>query len=156
MFIDTHSHLYLGELQNHIPEAIKHLQDKNFSHTIQIGTSIETSQICIKLAYKYDIVRATVGVHPCEAQDIEITKIPEQIEILKQMIRNEKGKIVGIGEIGFDHYHLASDKANAAIQKERQIKWFHAQAKLAIKYNLPVVIHTRNCSKTTLEELSKS
>ncbi len=36
MFIDTHSHLYLGELQNHIPEAIEHLKNENFSHTIQI------------------------------------------------------------------------------------------------------------------------
>jgi Tat protein secretion system quality control protein TatD with DNase activity len=30
------------------------------------------------------------------------------------------------------------------------------QAALAIKYNLPVVIHTRNCSNTTLEEIQKS
>ena len=34
--------------------------------------------------------------------------------------------------------------------------WFHAQAQLAKKYNLGVVIHTRNCSETTLEELEKS
>ena len=60
MFIDTHSHLYLGELANHIPEAIEHLRNANFTHTIQIGTSVETSQTCIDLARQYDIVRATV------------------------------------------------------------------------------------------------
>jgi len=38
----------------------------------------------------------------------------------------------------------------------RQIEWFHAQAQLAQKHNLPVVIHTRNCSSTTLKELMKS
>ena len=94
MFIDTHSHLYLGELQNHIPEAIKHLREKNFSHTIQIGTSVETSQICIDLAHMYDIVRATVGVHPCEAQDIPVEKIPDQITILERMIQNERQSVV--------------------------------------------------------------
>ena len=95
MFIDTHSHLYLGELQNHIPEAIKNLREANFSHTIQIGTSVESSNTCIDVAHTYDIVRATVGVHPCEAQDIPIEKIPEQIAELEKMIQNEERYIAG-------------------------------------------------------------
>jgi TatD DNase family protein len=153
MFIDTHSHLYLGELQNHIPEAIRHLREGNFSHSIQIGTSIETSQTCISLAKEYDIIRATVGIHPCEAQDIPIEEIPEQMRILESLIQKEKTHIVGVGEIGFDHYHLSSDTNEATLQKWRQIEWFRAQVELAKKYNLPVVIHTRNCSSLTLEEL---
>ncbi len=156
MFIDTHSHLYLGDLQHHIPEAITHLREKNFSHTIQIGTNIETSQICIDLAHSYDIVRATVGIHPCEAQDIPVEQIPGQIATLEKMIQTEQHAIVWFWEIGFDHYHLSKDPHEAEIQKERQIAWFHAQAELAKKYNLPVVIHTRNCSETTLTELQKS
>ena len=156
MFIDTHSHLYLGELQHHIPEAIQNLRDARFSHTIQIGTSVETSQTCIDLAHTYDIVRATVGIHPCEAQDIPVEKIPEQIELLEKIIVAEKSVIVGFGEIGFDHYHLSKNPDEATLQKARQMEWFHAQAKLAQKYNLPVVIHTRNCTETTLEELQTS
>lgn len=156
MFIDTHSHLYLGELQNHIPWAIDHLREHNFSHTIQIGTSVETSQICIDLAHTYNIVRATVGIHPCEAQDLPVEKIPEHISLLEHMIQTEKNVIVGLGEIGFDHYHLSRDLDEAELQKWRQIAWFHAQAELAKKYDLPVVIHTRNCSELTLSELKKS
>ncbi len=156
MFIDTHSHLYLGELQHHIPEAINHLREKNFSHTIQIGTSVETSEICINLAHTYDIVRATVGIHPCEAQDIPVEKIPEQIAALEKMIQDEKSYVVWLGEIGFDHYHLSKDKNEAEIQKARQIEWFHAQAELAKKCDLPVVIHTRNCPDITLTGLRKS
>ena len=117
MFIDTHSHLYLGELQNHIPEAIEHLRENNFSHSIQIGTSIETSRTCINLAKQYDIIRATVGIHPCEAQDIPTEEIPEQMQILEKLIQEEKTHIVGLGEIGFDHYHLSSDTSEATRQK---------------------------------------
>ena len=155
MFIDTHSHLYLGELQAHIPEAIEHLRAQNFSHTIQIGTNLETSAVCIRLADTYDIVRATVGIHPCEAQNISTEEIPHQMLALEKMIQNN-AKVVALGEIGFDHYHLSSDPVEAEKQKARQIEWFHAQASLAQKYKLPVVIHTRNCSKTTLCELEKS
>lgn len=155
MFIDTHSHLYLGELQNHIPEAIEHLKNENFSHTIQIGTSLETSATCIQLAATYDIVRATVGIHPCEAQDIPVEEIPEQMNTLEKMIQDNT-TVVGLGEIGFDHYHLSRDSEEAEKQKMRQIEWFKAQAEIAKKYNLPVVIHTRNCPEITLIELEKS
>lgn len=61
-----------------------------------------------------------------------------------------------MGEIGFDHYHLSTNPEEAKKQISRQISWFHAQADLAKKYNLPVVIHTRNCSQVTLEEIKKA
>jgi TatD DNase family protein len=82
-------------LHNHIPEAIQHLRDANFSHTIQIGTSVETSRTCIELAKTYDIVRATVGIHPCEAQDIAVEKIPEHIKDIEEMIQKEGHFIAG-------------------------------------------------------------
>lgn len=132
------------------------MRENNFSHTIQIGTSVETSQICLDLAHTYDIIRATVGIHPCEAQDIPVEKIPEQIAILEKMIETEQQSISGFGEIGFDHYHLSRDPKVSEIQKVRQIEWFHAQVQLAQKYNLPVVIHTRNCPQITFTELQKS
>lgn len=132
------------------------MRENNFSHTIQIGTSVETSQICIDLAHTYDIIRATVGIHPYEAQDIPVEKIPEQIAILEKMIEGEKQSISGFGEIGFDHYHLSRNPKESEIQKVRQIEWFHAQVQLAQKHNLPVIIHTRNCPQITFTELQKS
>jgi len=157
MFIDTHSHLYLGKLAQNIPEAITHLQENNFSHSIQIGTSLEASQACIDLTKQYPILRATIGIHPCEAQDIAIEEIPETIANLENMLQSEDKKyIVGIGEIGFDEYHLSSDLWEVEIQKIRQKHWFEAQSKLALKYDLPVVIHTRNCPEKTLQALKNA
>ncbi len=157
MFIDTHSHLYLGKLAQNIPEAIIHLEENNFSHSIQIGTSIEASLNCIELAKQYPILRATIGVHPCEAQDIDVEKIPETISELEKMVLSKDRKyIVGLGEIGFDEYHLSEDVSEAEIQKTRQKHWFEAQAELALKYDLPVVIHTRNCPEKTIEALKTS
>lgn len=86
MFIDTHSHLQLGKLAANIPTAIQHLKDNNFSHAIQIGTSVESSHGCILLAKEYSILRATIGIHPCEAQDIPEEVIPEQIQQLENML----------------------------------------------------------------------
>lgn len=157
MFIDTHSHLYLGKLAQNIPEAITHLQENNFSHSIQIGTSLNTSQTCIDLAQQHPMLRATIGIHPCEAQDIDIAEIPQAIsELEKMLLSDDRQYIVGIGEIGFDEYHLSQDTSEAEIQKVRQKYWFEAQAKLALQYNLPVVIHTRSCPEKTFEALKDS
>jgi TatD DNase family protein len=74
----------------------------------------------------------------------------------KMLLSEDKKYIVGIGEIWFDEYHLSENESEAEIQKTRQKHWFEAQAELALKYNLPVVIHTRNCPEKTLEALKKS
>lgn len=58
--------------------------------------------------------------------------------------------------MGFDYYHLSKDSTEAEKQKSRQKEWFHAQAQLAKKYHLAVVIHTRNCPDITLSELRMS
>jgi TatD DNase family protein len=100
MFIDTHSHLYLGKLAQNIPEAIKHLEENNFSHSIQIGTSLEASRTCIQLSKQYSMLRATIGIHPCEAQNISVEEIPQAIiELEKMLLSEDKKYIVGIGEI---------------------------------------------------------
>jgi len=157
MFIDTHSHLFLGNLKDVIPETIRHLQEADFSHSIQVGTSLEASHTCIELAKIYPIIRATIWIHPCEAQNIGEEKIPEYMWELEKILLSEDIKyIVGIGEIGFDEYHLSQDPEEAERQKTRQKLWFTAQAALALKYDFPVVIHTRNCSEKTLEALRKS
>lgn len=150
MFIDTHSHLILGKLSKNIPEAITHLIENNFSHSIQIGTSIASSKESIDLARKYDILRVTIGIHPCEAQNIDETYLTEYMSTLENILLSEDRKfIVWIGEIGFDEFHLSLDTEEAEKQKKRQKIWFDAQARLAIQYDLPIVIHTRNCPEKT-------
>lgn len=72
------------------------------------------------------------------------------------MILTEKEFVVGLGEIGFDHYHLMKDEESAKEQKDRQIEWFRAQAEIALKHDLSVVIHSRQCRELTLEEITKS
>ena len=62
------------------------------------------------------------------------------------MIKNEK--IVGVGEIGLDYYW---DKENKEIQKE----FFIAKIKLAQKYNLPIVIHSRDSIEDTFQILQE-
>ena len=54
------------------------------------------------------------------------------------------GKVRAIGEIGLDYYWEEPDK-------EIQKKWFVAQLNLARRLKLPVIIHSRDAAKDTLD-----
>ena len=53
-------------------------------------------------------------------------------------------KIVAVGEIGLDYYW---DEPDREIQK----KWFRRQLELAKEENLPIIIHSRDAAKDTLD-----
>lgn len=71
--------------------------------------------------------------------------------------------MVAVGECGFDFHYLDGSEGgtkpvdmNALSQKaqeqiENQKYWWLAQWELAQRYNLPLVIHTRDARDTTLE-----
>ncbi len=159
MMIDTHCHLNImvdkkpEELlrQEHFP-AIEHILREaaasNLSYLITVGTSIPESQNCVAVADRYQsspIVKATIGVHPCDiTQPIE-----EIIRELEAIVFSPTGKhVVAIGEIGLDYYHQPYDK-------ELQAQVFIAQLELAKKHNLPVVIHIRDAGADALTILEK-
>lgn len=162
MIIDTHSHCYWSTLLPRIEEIISAMQRNNIEKAIQIGCDIETSKQAITLAKRFpDIFYATVGYHPEEAQDIEFDQaIIDRFDIL---IKENRKYIVGIGETGFDFHYIdgtdggtkradfenLSEKATSQI--ENQKKWWMAQWKLAQKYDLPLIIHTRDARDVTLE-----
>ena len=59
-------------------------------------------------------------------------------------------KVVGIGEIGLD-YHYDKDSKT----KERQQWLFKKQLDLACRYNLPIVVHSRDATKDTYDILKE-
>ena len=81
-----------------------------------------------------------------ETHLISLCKIPENhIKILEEMRLNNK--IVALGEIGLD-YHYDYDK-------EVQKRIFKEQLDLAQKYNLPIIVHSRDAINDVYEMLKK-
>ncbi|MBQ9018792.1 MAG: TatD family hydrolase [Bacilli bacterium] len=141
MFIDTHCHISTEDYDN-IDLIIKENKENNVDKMIISGYSRNTIKESLKLIDKYDCLYATIGYHPSEA---DITT-EDDLNNLEKMIQNKK--IVGIGEIGLD-YHYGNENKN------KQIELFIKQMKLAEKYNLPVVIHSRDATQDTIEVLKK-
>lgn len=154
MLFDTHTHTYFQELADRQDEVIAEMKRNNVRYATQIGCDIETSRQAIGLARKYEAYYATVGYHPTEGQSLSRKDIPAMVTELEGLLIENRGYIVAIGEIGFDYYHL--DPATAEEQKETQRILFFAMTGLAMEYDLPIVVHTRDAREDTLKYIKES
>jgi len=153
-FIDTHAHIDM--LRNLTPEeAVAKSKDEGVKYIINVGSSIDGSRKSVEFAQKFDNVFASVGVHPHYAKDFG-KKEMKILECLIQECTDADGgnknkrydKVVAVGETGFDFYRNLSPRADME-------KAFISQIELALKYDIPVIIHDRDAHKQTLGVVKK-
>ena len=140
--IDTHCHLN-KEYYEDIENVIKRAKDNNIKYIIVSSFNPNDWQENIDLSDKYENIYLNISLHPeIGNEDIDY-KI--YLKKMKNIIKNNK-KIIAIGEIGLDYHYENTNK-------EKQKELFVEQIKLAEEFNLPIVIHTRDATKDTIETL---
>lgn len=137
MLIDTHCHLSKDEYEN-LDEVIKGMDGIIIANGCDDKTNLEV----LNLVKKYPNVYGALGIHPEEIESIT----DKSFEIIEKNICNSK--IVAIGEIGLDYYWTKDNKVE-------QINLFKKQLDLAKKYNLPVIVHSREAIQDTYDILKK-
>ncbi len=142
--IDTHCHLHSQEFDDNREYIISQLKDNNLQ-AILVGTSIEDSLKAIEISKDYNFLYASLGVHPHEYENIDLNLLYQD---MKYILFRES--IVAIGECGLDFYYHKSSEVKA-----KQEKLFRLHLDLALKYNKPVIIHTRDSFEDTYRILSE-
>lgn len=140
--IDTHSHYDDEAFDNDRDELLKSFKDYNIKRVVNIGASMQSSINSLELAKKYPFIYAVVGIHPLSAAEMN----DENYSKLEKLIKDEK--TVAVGEIGLDYYY---EEPSRRLQSECFIK----QLELAKKYEMPVVIHSRDAAKDTYDILKE-
>ena len=135
MYIDIHCHLNKCYYDN-LEEVIFNANNNGVNKLIFNGCNLESNNEVLDLINKYECVYGAIGFHPTELRDIK----EEDYIFLEDNIKNNK--IVAIGEIGLDYHYEDTDR-------ELQKKHFIRQLKLAQKYNLPVIVHSRDSIQDT-------
>jgi len=159
MFIDTHAHINFNAYKSDADEVIRRSLD-NDTWMILIGTEYKTSKRALDLANKYEKgVYAAAGVHPIHLQQAEVNgddynfnSKSEQFNYeLYEKLANFK-KVVAIGEVGLDYYHI-DHSADVPAIKQKQQEVFVEQLKLARNMDLPVIIHCRQAHDDMIKVL---
>lgn len=138
MIFDTHAHYDDDAFDEDRDRLLSGLREQNVEYIVNVGASMASSKRSVALAEKYPFVYAAVGVHPDEVGELDEEKFLQ----LKAMAAHEKVK--AIGEIGLDYYW---DKEKHELQKH----WFLRQMELAHDMNLPMIVHSREAAKDTLD-----
>jgi len=136
---DAHCHLQFPQYKADLPEVLERMREREMGAVI-IGTDFETSKAGLELAKKHDFLWASVGLHPNDSEDFDISKY----ETLAA-----DPKVVAVGECGLDYFRSKPETKDA--QKER----FLAHIALAQKIHKPLIIHCRDAHEDILAILAE-
>ena len=134
---DTHAHYDDERYKYDLDKVLQDNYKNGVEKIVNASCDLDSSKKSLELSLMYDNIYYAVGVHPEAVRD----SVEEDILQIEEMIKNglSKTKLVAIGEIGLDYHYTKENK-------ELQKLYFIMQMDLAIKYNLPVIIHMRDAS----------
>jgi len=129
--VDTHTHLYLPEFHTDRDEMINRALKNGVVKLLMPNIDIKSLDPMLACAEKYPgICYPMTGLHPTSVKE----DYHSQLEQLENVTTDNK--FIAVGEIGIDLYW---DKTFLEEQKEA----LHKQIEYAVRYALPVVIHSR-------------
>jgi TatD DNase family protein len=139
--IDTHTHLYLPEFDNDRDDAVKRALENNVTKLLLPNIDISSFDSLMGCSNRYGrICHPMIGLHPTSVKADYL----QQLYFMEE--KAASNNFAGIGEIGIDLYW---DKTFI----KEQIISFKFQLQLSLKYDLPVVIHSRDSFNEVFEAL---
>lgn len=138
MIFDTHAHYDDKAFDEDRKALLDSLAEAGIGRAVNVGASIDSTKRTLELITQYPFLYGAAGVHPNETGELD----EGWMDWLEDAARRDK--VVAIGEIGLDYYW---DKPDHDTQKH----WFIRQLNLARQVGLPVIIHSRDAAKDTLD-----
>lgn len=156
MLVDTHAHLNFSAFKADADAVIRRSLAAGV-FLINAGAQYSTSVRAVEYAEKYEGVFAAVGLHPIHIQD-------EEFDYGKYLELAKKEKVVAIGEMGLDYYHMDADTqiqmdtndTKVAAIKNRQKEIIAEGIKLANEVQRPMMLHCREAYDDLLEILQNN
>lgn len=139
MFTDAHCHISKTDYDD-IKVLINNAKKEGIYRMINNGVDDLSNKEVLDISTKYREILPALGIHPENSKNYNTGDI--------KYIEDNIDKIIAIGEIGLD-YHYGDNN------KEKQKELFETQLNLAQKYNLPVIVHSRNATEDTINILKK-
>ena len=150
MLIDTHSHIYEPEFDSDREQALQRCIEHDVQMLLLPAIDGESYERMFDLARQHpQMVRRMMGLHPTSVnENPHWQRDLAQVEAFLQQPPQGIDRFWGVGEIGLDFYWSKD-------YKEEQIAAFEAQVEMAIKYDLPIVVHTRDAWAEMCEVMEK-
>lgn len=144
MFVDSHAHIDGPEFDADRDEIIERAHAAGVTSILNVGTGDPHSGVferAIEVGRKYPSLYTAIGTHPHDARFYNNAAEQKTKELLKTGER-----VVAWGEIGLDFHYDNSPR-------DVQVDVFKRQLRAARECDVPVIIHTREAERETIETL---
>ncbi len=144
MIIDTHSHIYTEEFDKDRSEMLARAETEGVGQILMpaIDAASHVKMLEIEQLFPRKCL-SMMGLHPCSVKEDYKT----ELKIVEDHL--SKRKFVAVGETGLDFYW------DRTFTKE-QYESFQFQINLALQYDIPVVIHSRNSIDECIKMISEN
>jgi len=157
LLVDVHAHLDHERFKKDLDDVIERAKQAGVKAIITSGVNSSTNRIILKIAEKYDIVKASFGLYPIDAlaKELELTSgfvrdiKPVDADEELEWIKKNKDKCIAIGECGLD-YHWVTGK------EKEQKNVFQKIIEITEKINKPIIVHSRKAEPDAVEMLESS
>ncbi len=142
-FIDTHTHLYTEEFDADRAEMMQRAIEAGAKHLLLPNIDEASLPRMLQMCSDYpSVCLPMLGLHPTELPPAP-TPLLDRMESL---LTAASHPYIAIGEVGIDLYWDDT-------RREEQIAVFRRQIEWAIRFHLPLVIHSRNAHRDIIDTL---
>lgn len=143
--IDTHSHIYEPVFSADRKDIIMRAKQVGVELILLPNINAESIEQMLDLCRQYpDFCFPMMGLHPTDIED----DYKQVLTDMEELLAVPDHPYIAIGEIGLDYYW---DKSKAKEQEET----FRTQIEWAIKYHLPLMIHSRSSHRQLVTAITE-
>jgi TatD DNase family protein len=137
---DSHCHLTAEAFADDLTAVIGRAREAGVAGLVTIASDPRDAARALEIARTTEGAWCSAGLHPHDAESFTHETIDEIRTLAAQP------EVVAVGEAGLDfHYDNAP--------RRKQLDSFAAQLELAAEINLPVVVHSRDADRDTIERI---
>lgn len=150
MLFDTHCHLDAAEFDHDREQVIARAQAAGVKAIVIPAVEVANFDRVRLLAHSFAQGFYALGIHPMYVE----RAAPEALVQLREALLQHRAdsKLIAVGEIGLDFFipEISSGEPRA-----KQELFYEAQLKLALEFDLPVLLHVRRSQDTLLKYLRR-
>ncbi len=160
---DSHAHLTTPPISENLDSILKDFLDRGGKHILNVAYDPESMNSVLQQFNKYQgmypgLILNAIGIHPehfSENYDSNgltlFEKTKKLLDSFENILEQSKDRIHAVGETGLDYFHIFRDTSLTSQERDEimevQRNSFRKHAQLALQYNLPLTIHTRDLAE---------
>ena len=144
-WIDSHCHLDAPEFEPDRDAVVQRARAAGVAMLVLPAVAVAGFDALAALAHRHRLAYA-LGIHPLcveGAAESDLERLDGALSL-----RRDDPRLVAVGEIGLDHFVPGHDR-------DRQVRFYSAQLKLARRHGLPVILHVRRSADGLLKHLRR-